>query len=259
MKIPDNFNQILELKLTGKFAHFRKFYTNASSLTYIIPPRTTICGLLASIMQIKRDGYYDIMSSENLGVAISLVPNIYYHKVFQTLNYAKDATPKIPINDLSVHRQCRLELLKAQGSKDLEWVLYICFNRTEKNEFEELENRIKEKNFGYGISLGQRQFIAHLELVKAYSQDEFELSPESDYLDSVIERELIEGITSQDCDLIMERMPLEQELIEGKGKSYRQTKRFGNIVIETNGKRITGKFKDLVEIYNDRKARVSFL
>ena len=103
MKIPDNFNQILELKLTGKFAHFRKFYTNASSLTYIIPPRTTICGLLASIMQIKRDGYYDIMSSENLGVAISLVPNIYYHKVFQTLNYAKDATPKIPINDLSVH------------------------------------------------------------------------------------------------------------------------------------------------------------
>ncbi|HPZ02498.1 MAG TPA: hypothetical protein PLI24_07285, partial [Candidatus Cloacimonas sp.] len=82
---------------------------------------------------------------------------------------------------------------------------------------------------------------------------------ESDYLDSAIERELIEGITSQDCDLIMERMPLEQELIEGKRKSYRQTKRFGNIVIETNGKRIPGKFKDLIELQNIQRTRISFL
>ena len=259
MKIPDNFNQILELKLTGKFAHFRKFYTNASSLTYIIPPRTTICGLLASIMQIKRDGYYDIMSSENLGVAISLVPNIYYHKVFQTLNYAQDATPKIPINDLSAHKQCRLELLKAQGSEDLEWILFLCFDRMKSNVFTELENKIKVKDFGYGLYLGQRQFIAHLELIRTYNQGEFEPISESDYLDSAIERELIEGITSQDCDLIMERMPLEQELIEGKRKSYRQTKRFGNIVIETNGKRIPGKFKDLIELQNIQRTRISFL
>ena len=258
MNIPKNSNRILELKLAGKFAHFRKFYTNASSLTYLIPPRTTICGLLASILQIERDGYYNLMNSGNMGVAIALVPGIYYHKVFQTLNYAQDKSRKIPINDLSAHKQCRLELLKAQGSKELEWILFICFN-TEDKDLTVLENRILRKNFGYGLSLGQRQFIAHLELIRTYNQGEFETISESDYLDSAIERELIEEITSQDCDLIMERMPLEQELIEGKGKSYRQTKRFGNIVIETNGKRITGKFKDLVEIHNDRKARVSFL
>ncbi len=259
MNIPKNSNRILELKLAGKFAHFRKFYTNASSLTYLIPPRTTICGLLASILQIERDGYYDIMSSENLGVAISLVPNIYYHKVFQTLNYAQDKSRNIPINDLSAHKQCRLELLKAQGSEDLEWILFLCFDRMKGNEFTELENKIRLQDFGYGLSLGQRQFIAHLELIRTYSQGEFEPISESDYLDSVIERELIEEITSQDYDLIMERMPLEQELKSEKRKSYRQTNRFGNIVIETNGNRIFGKFKDLVELHNNQRTRISFL
>ena len=259
MNIPKNSNRILELKLSGKFAHFRKFYTNASSLTYLIPPRTTICGLLASILQIERDGYYDIMSSENLGVAISLVSNIYYHKVFQTLNYAQDKSRNIPINDLSAHKQCRLELLKAQGSEDLEWILFLCFDRMKGNEFTELENKIRLQDFGYGLSLGQRQFIAHLELIRTYSQGEFEPISESNYLDSVIERELIEEITSQDYDLIMERMPLEQELKSEKRKSYRQTNRFGNIVIETNGNRIFGKFKDLVELHNNQRTRISFL
>ncbi|HNS85175.1 MAG TPA: hypothetical protein PKI18_07400, partial [Candidatus Cloacimonas sp.] len=73
------------------------------------------------------------------------------------------------------------------------------------------------------------------------------------------ERELIEEITSRDCDLIMERMPLEQELISEKRKSYRQTNRFGNIVLEANGKRIFGKFKDLVELHNNQRTRISFL
>jgi len=127
MDIPLNTDQVLEVKLSGKFAHFRKFYTNASSLTYTIPPRTTICGILASILQIPRDEYYDLMSSDKLGIAISLKNNNYL-KIFQTLNYAADKSKKTPINDLSVHKQCRLELLKAQGDKNLEWLIFLCFN-----------------------------------------------------------------------------------------------------------------------------------
>jgi len=95
MDIPLNTDQVLEVKLSGKFAHFRKFYTNASSLTYTIPPRTTICGILASILQIPRDEYYDLMSSDKLGIAISLKNNNYL-KIFQTLNYAADKSKKNP-------------------------------------------------------------------------------------------------------------------------------------------------------------------
>ncbi|MCB5267201.1 MAG: CRISPR-associated protein Cas5, partial [Candidatus Cloacimonetes bacterium] len=52
MSASKNFDTILELRLSGNLAHFRKFYTNASSLSYTIPPRTAICGLVASILML---------------------------------------------------------------------------------------------------------------------------------------------------------------------------------------------------------------
>ena len=47
--------KIIVFDIKGKFAHFRKFYTNSSSLTYGIPPRTAICGILAAILGLERD------------------------------------------------------------------------------------------------------------------------------------------------------------------------------------------------------------
>ena len=256
MNIPLNTDQVLELKLSGKFAHFRKFYTNASSLTYTIPPRTTVCGLLASMLQIPRDNYYDLMSSDKLGIAVSLTNSNNYLKIFQTLNYASDKS-KI-INDLSEHKQCRLELLKARGDGNLEWFIYLCFNsKSEENSFLILKDKIQKRDFGYGIALGQRQFLANLELINCY--EHISLVAESDYLDSAINMEQIRDIDTDKYDLIMERMPLEQRLEKERKKEYRQTIRFGNIVVDINGNRITGKFQNVYELDDEKKRRIAIL
>ena len=49
---------LLVFDISGKFAHFRKYYTNSSSLTYLVPPRTSIYGLIAGILGLERDSYY---------------------------------------------------------------------------------------------------------------------------------------------------------------------------------------------------------
>lgn len=103
-----NFDTILELNLSGELAHFRKFYTNASSLTYTIPPRTVVCGLVASILMQHRDTYYDLLNSENLGVGISIPADSVFRRQFFTMNYVGDEKN---CNDVSGHKQCRLELL----------------------------------------------------------------------------------------------------------------------------------------------------
>ena len=256
MDIPLNTDLVLEVKLSGKFAHFRKFYTNASSLTYTIPPRTTICGILASILQIPRDEYYDLMSSDKLGIAISLKNNNYL-KIFQTLNYAADKSKKTPINDLSVHKQCRLELLKAQGDKNLEWLIFLCFNGKQENSFLILKDKIQKRDFGYGISLGQKQFLANLEYINTYANIQF--IPESNYIDSAINMEQIKNLDNENYDLIMERMPLEQRLETRNKKSYRQTVRFGNIMVNTNGNRIIGSFNNVYELDDENKRRIAIL
>ncbi|KPA09783.1 CRISPR-associated protein Cas5 domain protein, partial [Candidatus Magnetomorum sp. HK-1] len=44
--MPVSILKILSFRLNGRFAHFRKFYTNSSSLSYFVPPRTAIIGML---------------------------------------------------------------------------------------------------------------------------------------------------------------------------------------------------------------------
>ncbi len=62
--------KITVFDLYGKFAHFRKFYTNSSSLTYLIPPRTTIEGIIAALLGYERDSYYDVLSVDKLNIAV---------------------------------------------------------------------------------------------------------------------------------------------------------------------------------------------
>ena len=40
--------------IEGKFAHFRKIYTNSSSLSYLVPPRTTVQGIIAAMLGYER-------------------------------------------------------------------------------------------------------------------------------------------------------------------------------------------------------------
>jgi len=253
-KIPQ-FDSILKLKLTGSMAHFRKFYTNASSLSYSIPPRTAISGLIASILMLPRDSYYDILSSENLGVAIRIVPGSEMRKQFFTTNYV--GNEKL-INDVSGHKQCRLELLLPAPGEKLQWLVYLGI-RQDIPELQELENRIKNQNLGYDVYLGQRQFRAGIELVSIYTQDSFCRISESGYVDSALRKEQISKLDTSEFRINIERMPLEQAL-ETKGKkSFRRSVRFGDLVFESSGKRLTGTFSDLIEIQDSSKSRISFL
>ncbi len=250
------FDTVLELELTGTYAHFRKFYTNASSLTYSIPPRTGICGLVASILEMPRDSYYDLLSSENLGISVALPGDSANRKQFYTMNYMDD---KRPIFDIGMHKQCRLELLMPAPGKTLLWKVYLGFNQDRSQEFKALEERIIAQNLGYNIYLGQRQFKAGISLIRKYNASEFKQVDSSEYVDSVIDKDRVIDISTESCHLSMERMPLEQEL-QQKGKStYRKSIRFADVLIETTGKRLTGKFQDLIELSVESQTRIAFL
>ena len=68
--------EVLIFDLSGKMAHFRKYYTNSSSLTYYFPPRTVIIGLIAGLIGKERDSYYEIFSKDKAYVGISIKSNI---------------------------------------------------------------------------------------------------------------------------------------------------------------------------------------
>lgn len=251
-----NFDTILEVELSGQLAHFRKFYTNASSLTYSIPPRTGICGLVASILKLPRDSYYDTLNSAKLGVAVSLPLGAEFRKQFFTMNYAGDDTC---INNVSQHKQCRLELLMPAVGKELIWILYLGYKQGSDANLDSLEQRLVSQNLGFDVYLGQRQFRAGIRLLNKYNAACFKPIASSSYVDSAIDKDRVKDIDTSSFRINVERMPLEQAL-ETKGKqSFRKSVRFADLVIETAGMRLTGEFSDLIELENEAQTRIAFL
>jgi len=60
------------LDVSGDFAHFRKPHTTSPAQTFGVPPRTTIAGMIAGMLGLGRDSYYDLFSRERSRVAVSL-------------------------------------------------------------------------------------------------------------------------------------------------------------------------------------------
>ena len=82
-----NILKLLSFRVSGQFAHFRKFYTNASSLSYMIPPRTVIIGMLASVLRYERDSYYEVFCPDKFRLSAAVTPGTQIKKKMQSLNY----------------------------------------------------------------------------------------------------------------------------------------------------------------------------
>ena len=50
-------SKILIFDIKGPMAHFRKFYTNSSSLSYLFPPRTVVAGIIAGILGLPSERF----------------------------------------------------------------------------------------------------------------------------------------------------------------------------------------------------------
>ncbi|WP_330631353.1 type I-B CRISPR-associated protein Cas5b [Halocatena halophila] len=63
-------SKCLSLSVRADWGHFRRIDRTVTKQTYRIPPRTTIAGLLAAIVGVGRDGYYDVFASDSSAIAI---------------------------------------------------------------------------------------------------------------------------------------------------------------------------------------------
>lgn len=67
------FNKFIIFDISGEFAHFRKFNTTTSPLTYPVPPRTTLAGMLGAIIGLGRFSFYDVFSREKAFIAVQII------------------------------------------------------------------------------------------------------------------------------------------------------------------------------------------
>lgn len=161
--VSEEFSKVLIFDLMGPLAHFRKFYTNSSSLTYSFPPRTVVSGLIAGMLGYQRDSYYEKLGLENCKIGVSVQKRV--RKLMETVNYisTKDFSFKKILKGEIERTQVPLEILMPVDSKTLRFRIFF-WNKNEEI-YSDLKRRLKEKAFVYPPYLGLTEFIAEVDFV----------------------------------------------------------------------------------------------
>jgi len=227
------FNKILCFDIKGKAGHFKKYYSNKSSLSYILPTRTVLMGMVASILEYPRDSYYDVLSPDKAKFGLQIINPVYKH--LECMNYLRKE---------GGHTQVRLQLILPREAESLKYRVY--FAHRDDELLNELTAKLKAGRLGYGIFFGQRQFRAAAEYVDTIRG--FKIA--KDYtgpLDSLTFKDNIKSLnSSKEVDLVIENMPVDFDKVES-GREPAEIKAF---CYEEKGKDIQGKFCQVIKLNN---------
>jgi CRISPR-associated protein Cas5h len=172
--------KILTFDVFGDYAHFRKYYTTTSPLTFSFPPPPTIAGLLGAICGIPKEETLKVFNLyDNWQVALKIINPVKKIRIgvnfintkdnkYLTLYRTKTHEPRTPI---------RTEFVKLPRYR-----VYLIHK--DKKIFEKLIEFIQFHRCVFTVSLGLSELLADFSFVGLYDYEE--LRNYNGYISSII-------------------------------------------------------------------------
>jgi len=231
---------LVVFELCGPMAHFRKYYTNSSSLSYSFPPRSTMMGIIAAVLGWKRDSYYEEMGLKRASFAVSVKTPV--RKIIQTVNYTRTKD-----SDLGkIHKgvpgtQIPMEIL-VPGLGHHRLVFRIYFNHVDSNILDELEDRLQKGRSYFPLYLGISEFLATSEFVARIKKEEIIIIPPGacQPVATVCNAELLESIDNQKSEESLQYVREKAPLSFGAEREIMPSASF---IYEKNQRPLWGKFR----------------
>lgn len=153
--------EIISLDVGGKFAHFRKYYANNTALSYSLPPRTTVMGMIAAILGRERDSYYEELASENIKIGIRILSPI--KKSFHRLNLLSIKSAD-DFSGKGGRIQTPFEVVTGYNL-NTDWVvyrIYLAYNESGQNTYETIKKALANRKQHFNLSFGTANFMASI-------------------------------------------------------------------------------------------------
>jgi CRISPR-associated protein Cas5, Hmari subtype len=226
-------NKVLIFDVWGDYAHFRRFYTTTSPLTFPIPPRTALCGLIGAIIGLEKENneYLKCFTLDKAFIGLKIDEKHPLKKVMIAENLIHTKNAKGPgMNLITERTQINFEFLKDQKYR-------IYFNHTGEDIYQQLkENLISHKSV-YTPCLGLSENIANFEFVGEFKVKS-EATEEYVQINSVLPAEKIaekQGINFNfEGEYFSIRLPIELNL-------DRVVTKYSDIFFERTGKPVEAK------------------
>lgn len=249
--------RIISFNLKGKMAHFRRFYSNSSALTYSIPPRTTISGIITGLLGWERDSYYEPFSLQRSHIAVA--PLVPIKKCVHKLNLLKVES----INELNgssgYHTQTATEYIFPFELRN-GWISYqVWFSHQDSDIMRQLEDLLARYTRdapvygtrGISMALGPAYNLGWIEYGGIIEGEKSTGNGSTVLVHSALPQKNIVNIAIKEMSstayrLVREEIPLEfdkNRRITGNG--------LGNMVFDLNGNAIPAVIGRYIRLSND--------
>lgn len=229
-------DKVLVFNIWGEYAHFRKYYTTTSPLSYSIPPRTAVTGFIGAILGLGKEKYLKHFTKKQAFIAVRLLNPIKKVRISENLIDTENVKRMHLIKNRT---QIRFEFIK-----DPKYRLY--FYHTDEGLYALTKNLLADHKSIYTPYLGISEHIANFEFIgemniqKSFSEDFVKV-------DSVIPEDPTNKIGFEtNLEYFSETMPIEMDF-------DRTVVEYKNIMFERNGHRIKAKLKEFWELDNGER------
>lgn len=164
--LPDGAETCLSFTVSGPWGHFRRIEGNIVKQTYRVIPRTTVAGLIAAMLGIERDGYYDLFAPGESLVAIEPTSELRTMKLpMNTLSTADEHMASLnPRGKLSIklpdpskpRQQHNYEVLVDPAYRIDVWL-------DDDERYDQLRSQLESGESYYVPSLGLSEYLATVE------------------------------------------------------------------------------------------------
>jgi len=159
-------DRCLSFEVRGPWGHFRRIEGNIVKQTYRIVPRTTVAGLIAAMLGIDRDHYYDLFAPNTSAIAIEPVRELRTMNMpMNTLSTAAgDLTSLNPRGKISVKLPNPTKLRQQHNYEVLVDPAYrIDVALADDERYEQLKRSLEAGESHYVPSLGLSEYHAQVE------------------------------------------------------------------------------------------------
>ncbi len=234
--------EVLQIDVGGKLAHFRKYYANNTAMSFSIPPRTTIMGMLAGMLGRPRDSYYEEFASERIRIGIRVMKPI--KKTFHRLNLLK-IVGKGDFDGSNGRIQTPFEIVTGPDiSRDMVvYRLFVSCHESGSETFNALKQALLERQFQYALTFGTANFTASLLSATLFSDVKVSNADDWVIVHSAISSEAVEQLDFDRQRAEDTLQMIEEELLPGDfvGNFDRELRRMDRLLFSTTASGIRVK------------------
>jgi CRISPR-associated protein Cas5h len=143
----------------AKYGHFLRAEANANGITYPVPPRTVLLGLIAAVLGLPKDTLADELAGGHVAVE-GCLPRRFWHKT----NVRKDPPSPLPRRIKATDKGSSSEQRNFRFPQEWLWLpCYRVWAALPERHHADLVGRLRDRRWHFTPCMGLSEMLADLE------------------------------------------------------------------------------------------------